>query len=74
MKFRFGRKDCIPDKTENLPYDFATMKPEGQENPHENIGPLLKHLKANLNMNIETSTVFILKFCDGGAILLLLVS
>ena len=50
MKFRFGRKDCIPDKTENLPYDFATVKPEGQENPHENIGPLLKHLKANLNM------------------------
>lgn len=58
VKFRFGRKDCIPETTEENPelpegYPFATWKPEAHENPHENIDTLLQRLKENLQMTAQ---------------------
>jgi len=51
VKFRFGRKDCIPDDTLAAPY--ITTKAEAHENPHENVGQLLDDLKNNLNMKAK---------------------
>ena len=52
--FKTGRSDCVPDHeglAEDSRFDYATMKEENHENPHENTGPLLDNVRKNLGMS-----------------------
>ena len=51
FKFRFGRKDCIPDPSQKYPY-IAT-KEENHFNPHSNAPELLEDLKKKMGMSAE---------------------